>query len=80
MRYMSLNSHVPQFSAHAFCIALGSKFRMADANDQTQAMPSQGEDDNRCDICLMDLSVGESEYLPCSHKFHLECLLDWAKH
>ena len=53
---------------------------MADANDETQAMPSQGEDDNRCDICLTDLSVGESEYLPCSHKFHLECLLDWAKH
>ena len=30
-----------------------------------------------CSICLEDINSNESEFLPCVHEFHKECIAEW---
>ena len=35
--------------------------------------------DEKCAICLSDMHAGDSILLPCGHRFHTNCMENWAK-
>ena len=39
------------------------------------------EADNKCTICMTEYEEGEVlKTLPCFHKYHKECIVEWFKH